>query len=390
MHGKRYLVAPSLLWQIAPGTTLTFRGEYSHDQRQPIAGLPYADGQVVPGLRYGVFLGEPGFATFTTEEFRGLLTLEHRWTDSSVTTVSAHGRYWTNEGAYVFIANDSFDPAARTVGRFVDVNRYDDHNYDVRVDQLFTWTLYQGRDAGGDGRDAGKAVAAPSASGTWGGFPTVKNQLLFTAEFERITNSDDRAYNALPALSVDNPRYTGFAPIDGPAFQLFDRGSAASYSFLALDRLSIGDVAYLSGGARVEQFYATQDAIYPPAQGTAAFRNDVDGPTVSPSAGLVVKPSRATALYFSYAESTNQYSNVFALTRDGSTIDPEHARAYEAGARWSCSAASCWRRRRSSRSPRTMSSPPTRRTRTSRSTPASSAAGASSSNSTASPSPADA
>ena len=128
-----------------------------------MTGLPYADGQVVPGLRYGVFLGEPDFDKFTTQEFRGLITLEHRWSENIVTTVSVHGRQATNDGAYVFIGgslNAPFDPAARTVGRFADVNSYDDRNYDVRIDQLFTWTLYHGRDvpAGRDGQDAGKTV----------------------------------------------------------------------------------------------------------------------------------------------------------------------------------------------------------------------------------------
>ncbi len=101
-----------------------------------------------------------------------------------------------------------------------------------------------------------------------------------------------------------------------------------------LDRLSIGDIAYLSGGVRVEQFDATfidTCALYldtPPR-----FRQDTRQLTANPSASLVVKPTHASSLYFSYAESTNSFTNLTAVTRDGTTVDPEHARAYELGAK---------------------------------------------------------
>ncbi len=342
VHSERYLVAPSLLWQPRPDTTLTFRGEYSHDYRLPLPGLPYYNGAVVPNLRYGAYLGEPDFATFTTNNYRGLLTLEHRWSENSVTTLSAHGRYATDDGGYVFIAatgaDPGFDPVTRRVGRYADAITYDDRNYDVRLDQLFTWTLHQGRDpaptpAGKDGDDAGKDRKAVAAGLTRGSFPTVKNQLLLTAEFERQTSSNDRTYNALASLSVDQPRYTGYAPIDGPGFRLFDDVSASSYSLLLLDRLSVGDTAYLSFGGRVEQFNATNITTYAANLGRPRFRQDTDQLTFNPSAGLVVKPTRATSLYASYAESTNSFTNLTAITRDGSTIDPEHARAYEVGAK---------------------------------------------------------
>lgn len=339
VHGERTFVAPSLLWQIAPDTTLTFRGEFSRDRRNPLAGLPYYDGAVVSNLRYGVFLGEPGFDLFHTDEYRGLLTLEHKWTENIITTVSVHGRYATNDGAYVFIANNTFDPVARTVGRYVDVNSYDDRNYNVRVDQVFNWTLYQGRDvapapARADGQDGGKDKTVASAdTHSGGGFPTVKNQLLLTPEYERQTVFSDRAYNALGSLSVDAPRYAGFVPIDGPAFRVFDHTAASSYSGLVLDRLSVGDTLYLSGGVRVEQFDATFIDTYAPYLGIPRFRQDTRQLTVNPSAGAVLKPTHATSLYFSYAESTNSFNNLTALTRDGSTVDPEHARAYEFGAK---------------------------------------------------------
>ncbi len=93
------------------------------------------------------------------------------------------------------------------------MENYDDRNYDVRIDQVFNWTIYHGRDAAPaparqDGKDGGKDMTTASADTRPGGFPTIKNQLLITPEFERQTGYNDRAYNELPALSAWTIRTT--------------------------------------------------------------------------------------------------------------------------------------------------------------------------------------
>jgi iron complex outermembrane recepter protein len=344
VFNQSYFVAPAILWVLSPSTTITFRGEYANDRGLNNPGLPYVDGHVLPGVPYNRYLGEPAVTDYQINTFRGLLTLEQRWTDDIITTLSVNGRKSHNDTRYVnlgsFDGSSGIDPVTGLVSReFVDADP-DSYNIDVRLDQVFNWTVYQGHQSPSTGSKDGKVQShgddpAPLFTD---GFPTVENQLLISAEYEREVDNTTSFYDMLPPLNAFNPHYTGndlLPVIDGFPLNLredFDI-SANSYSMLFIDRISIGHTIYLSGGARFEWFEANQKDDFPSGLLGPGTDNNTHQFTINPSAGIVIKPTRGSSLYFSYAESTNSFDNLGAITSSGATVDPERARAYEVGAK---------------------------------------------------------
>jgi iron complex outermembrane receptor protein len=332
VHGERYFFAPAFLWQVDDKSTLTLRTEYGRDNRSTDRGLPYFNGRVLAGVPYGRYLGEPSFTELTDKPFRGLITLDHRWSDWADTVVSVHGRYAESKGSYVgfqdsggFVSN----PASGLISRAVGVLDITDTGTTVRVDQTFSGTLY--RDAQPTSGDEGKNARD-------GAFPTVKNQLLLSFEYERQTNDSLQVFSALPPISAFNPVYTGYVPLPfipgfPPEIPQDGRVAAHSNSLLLLDRISIGDRAYLSFGGRSEWFNASQSVTYPPTNIFPPSNGSPHQFTFNPTVGLVIKPSQPLSLYLSYARSTNSFQNLTAQTRSGEIVAPEKSRAYEAGAK---------------------------------------------------------
>jgi iron complex outermembrane receptor protein len=332
VHGERYFFAPAFLWQVDDKSTLTLRTEYGRDDRSTDRGLPYFNGRVLAGVPYGRYLGEPSFTELTDKPFRGLITLDHRWSDWADTVVSVHGRYAESKGSYVgfqdsggFVSN----PATGLISRAVGVLDITDTGTTVRVDQTFSGTLY--RDAQPTSGDEGKNARD-------GAFPTVKNQLLLSFEYERQTNDSLQVFSALPPINAFNPVYTGYVPLPfipgfPPEIPQDGRVAAHSNSLLLLDRISIGDRAYLSFGGRSEWFNASQSVTYPPTNIFPPSNGSPHQFTFNPTVGLVIKPSQPLSLYLSYARSTNSFQNLTAQTRSGEIVAPEKSRAYEAGAK---------------------------------------------------------
>ncbi len=332
VHGERYFFAPAFLCQIDDKNTLTLRTEYGRDDRSTDRGLPYFNGRVLAGVPYDRYLGEPSFTEWTNKPFRGLITLDHRWSDWAETVISVHGRYAESNGAYVGLQNSGgfvSNPATGLISRAVGVLDITDTGTTVRVDQTFSGTLYRGAQPT-SGED-GKSVRN-------GAFPTVKNQLLLSFEYERQTNDSVQVFSALPPINAFNPVYTGYVPLPFiPGFppEIPQDGTVAAHSnsLLLLDRISIGDRAYLSVGGRSEWFKASQSVTYPPSNIFPPSNGSPDQFTFNPTAGLVIKPGQPLSLYLSYARSTNAFQNLLAHTQSGEVVAPEKSRAYEAGAK---------------------------------------------------------
>ncbi|HEU5078760.1 MAG TPA: TonB-dependent siderophore receptor [Opitutaceae bacterium] len=321
MHGERTFVALATKWQVDPATTLTVRGEYSHDDRSTNPGLPYLDGAVLPGVPRDQYLGEPGFTEFTHKTSRGIAQLEHRWSENAVTTVSVHGRHSTEVGNYFLLYNFAGplqDPVTKDIARAVSINDHLDENFTARIDQTLAANL--------------------SDSGRF----RIRNQLLLSGEFERQTQNHHRILGSQVSINPYDPVYVGYAPLPllpFPDFPLklneYSDVAANVYSVAAIDRLSIGDKIFLSAGGRMEWFRSNYSLNYPDP-GTP-FTNSVGKQRLSdfsPTAGVVVKPLQTLSLYFSYAESKNVFLNAFASpTATGAPLDPESSRQYELGAK---------------------------------------------------------
>ncbi len=334
VEGERAFLAPSLKWQIAESTSLTFRGEYSQDERSTSTGLPYVEGRVLPGVPYHRYFGEPDETVIQAESWRGLLQLDHKWNENHRTVASVHGVYTEADGLNLLLFNFAgplIDPVTGDVSRIAEGFDATGEYFTARLDHTWDWTIYEAPSRTVTDKD-GKTTTVAG-----GGFPTVKNQLLLSGEFERQRNNRTRVLSGQAPLNPYRPHYTGYAPQPlVPGFPVTfgdladDVGEATS--ILLMDRLSFGETVYLSFGGRYEWFSAESDFAF---TGTTAFGpptyNELDEETFNPFVGLVVKPARNVSLYGSYAESTSSFQNVGLRTVNGSSLDPERSRQYETG-----------------------------------------------------------
>lgn len=333
VEGERSFFAPAFRLQITPDTTLTFRGEYSNDHQSTSTGMPYADGRVIPGVPYSRYFGEPGVTEFQTDAIRGVLQLDHKWNESHRTVASVHGAKSDTDGKNFILFNFAGplqDPITGDIARSLEDVDFSNEYFTGRIDHTWDWTIYEGTELPAAGKDDKKAVALGRV------YPTVKNQLLISAEFEKQTTNGLRVLSGHAPLNPYRPHYTGYSPIPLiPGFPLTfeDKRStdAEALSLLLLDRLSVGDVFHLSFGGRIEWFDANSRFAYSDTTPFGSGNNDVNEQTFNPTFGVVVKPARNVSIYGSYAESTYSFKNITSVTVTGDVIDPERARQFEVG-----------------------------------------------------------
>jgi iron complex outermembrane receptor protein len=337
VEGERFFIAPAFKWQIGADTTLTFRGEYSNDDRSTSTGVPYANGQVIPGMPYNRYFGEPGVTEMETEAWRGLLTLEHRWNESHRTTASVHGARTEADGINFILFNFAGplqDPVTGDIARAAEDVDFTSENFTARLDHVWDTTFNDGGSSTITDKD-GKSVSVAGSR-----FPILKNQLLISAEFERQTTEGFRVLSSHSPLNPKHPNYTGFEPrplLPFPGFPLRfgdDRSTDAdALSVLLMDRFSIGETVFITLGGRYEWFNANSQFAYDPSSGFGSANNDVDEQTFNPFVGIVFKPARNISLYGSFAESTYSFKNIDSATVTGQPLDAERARQFEVGAK---------------------------------------------------------
>jgi iron complex outermembrane recepter protein len=319
VEGERFFVAPAVSGRLGEATTITFRGEFQNDDRSTTLALPIVDGRLPEGTPYDRYFGEPGFTEIVAETFRGLATLEHRWSEAHATTVSLHGVRVDAEGANFILFNFTGplrDPETGEISRAAEIVDFAGEYFTARLDHVWRAALHDGG----------------------GSIPSVENELLASFDFNRQEIEGDRALSGHSPLDPREPRYTGYAPRPLlPGFpdvffeDRFDRGEATS--ILLLDRVRIGERVIVSFGGRYEWFDAKSASTYSPPDLFPDSANDLDEETFNPSAGLLVKVLPSLSLYASYAESTFSFQNIAARTVDGDALDEERARAYEVGAK---------------------------------------------------------
>ena len=335
VESERWFVAPAFKLQIGPDTTLTFRGEFNHDDSSTTLAFPYANGEVVRGAPYNRYFGEPDFTNMHNETWRGLLTLDHRWNESHRTTASVHGVSSESDGGNFILFNFAGplqDPITGDIARAAEIVNNEDEYFTARLEHVWDWTIYESAapPTTSLSKDDKKVVTPISDDFA------VKNQLLVSAEFDRQTVDGGRTLSGHTPLNPFNPHYTGYSPLPlVPGFPLtFDETKsfeAEAISLLILDRLSFGDTVHVSFGGRYEWFDGSSTLNFPLTVPFPSSASSQIEETFNPSAGLVVKPARNVSLYASYAESTNSFKNSGLSTATGAPLDAERARQYEAG-----------------------------------------------------------
>ncbi|MGH9894415.1 MAG: TonB-dependent siderophore receptor, partial [bacterium] len=159
VEGERFFAAPSARWRIGSDTVLTLRGEYGNDdQSATLALLPVVDGRVLD-VPYDRYFGEPGFTEIEAESWRGLATLDHRWTEDHATTVSLHGvRSEADGGNFILFnfAGPLQDPVTGDIARGAEIVDFTGDYFTARIDHTWDWTIHDGASRRSADRKAGE------------------------------------------------------------------------------------------------------------------------------------------------------------------------------------------------------------------------------------------
>jgi iron complex outermembrane recepter protein len=292
---NNYLVAPSLTWQIRPGTKLTFEAEFTGSQQPNDRGLP-ALGTVVPNINGTLprnrFIGEPNDAFDQNNRYGVRLgyTFEHQfnpnWRLQNTLQISS-----------LQIPQNSIFPS------------------ELLADQR---TLTRGLFASDDQSEQNYTVD----TNIIGNFRTgkIEHKLLFGVDFYRnVYGSFDREFT-LPDIDIFNPVY-GRGGVTFVAEYPKNIFITDNLGFYLQDQVTLLRNLKLLLGGRVD--IANQRINF--VDGTTTSQQDT---AFSPRVGLVYQPIEPVSLYASYSRNFGQ--NI-GTAFDSGLFQPSRGTQYEVG-----------------------------------------------------------
>ncbi|MEJ0022197.1 MAG: TonB-dependent siderophore receptor [Alphaproteobacteria bacterium] len=345
---KRWGIAPSLTLGLEGPTQLTFLYAHQKDDNTPQYGVPYA----LNAFNNGSLGADPsdyfGYRNIDTQESTvDAITaiVEHRFNDSvSLRNLS---RY---EKATQYLV---VDPPQGTFCLATGINPYTGAACAARDTYIPSGPRGNVRDTTNDILVNQTDVTAHFETGvlrhTFVGGVSFSKETYELKGASVLRNALGQTFT-LPTTSISNPNslYTGqqiFTPTSSTDSEV---RNSAIYAF---DRAEIGKYWEINGGVRFErnEGRALTTAIaynattgVPTTTVNPLASNDDD--LFSYRAGLVFKPIENASLYFAYGNSVtpsqstvNGGCTVVATATAGSNcnLDPEEARSYEFGGKWS-------------------------------------------------------
>ena len=291
VESRRELFAPSLTWRLDRTTTVTFFGEYASVRQTPDVGLPRQGNQVLPGLPFSRFLGEPSTDRDEADVREGRLLVEKEAGDWFFKTALRKG---TIENASFFTRGAALQADGRTLNRTIIDSGFKSEDQMLQFEALGRLRLWGLDHRVTLGADAGR----------------------------RDTTS---LFNSAPANTIDifDPVYGRTGPT-GTFFrfsQLLKQDLAGAF---AHDTISLGERWKLALGLRFDRFKQAPSAGNPGTSPTRVYSR------ASPRAGLVYQPQPYLSWYVSYDKSF-QVPNGFPLQFGGAPLEPQRATLQEAG-----------------------------------------------------------
>jgi iron complex outermembrane receptor protein len=292
---RGYLIAPSLTWQISPGTRLTVESEYSAAKSPNDRGLPAA-GTVLPNVNGRLprsrFIGEPDDDLDKNERnnFRIGYILDHQF----------NADWQFRNTARISLLNSPQNSLFPT---------------ELLDDQR---TLERGLFSTSDQSQDNFAIDTNIV----GRFKTggVAHQLLFGVDFNRDVYSASSQEFALDPIDIFNPVY-GQSRRRLVADFPEDTFTTDNVGVYLQDQIEILPQLKLLAGGRLD--WGRQEAEF--GDGTSSSQDDV---AFSPRLGVVYQPSDQLSIYASYSRSFLQ--NV-GTAFDDRTFEPERGTQYEVG-----------------------------------------------------------
>lgn len=303
-QGRFFGVAPSITVALGASTNLYAQYSYADDKRVTDRGLPSlsdGDDDTVDGPLTGydrTFFGDPDFNDATSQTHIARLRLEHAFTDTLTANVT---------------------------GQFADYDKY------------YANVLPRGTDGttvslAGYASDTQRQNWIGQANLVWdASLGAVDNTLLLGLEFG---DQDTVSARYGVDFATDPSAIALDRVIDVPAASLGDITRASdsqlsTFSAYVQDQIDFG-IVQLIGGLRYDRFDLTS------TDRQSLTTNTRVDETVSPRAGIVIKPQDALSLYASYSTSfLPQSGDQFTSLSDGDAVlDPEKFENFEVGVKY--------------------------------------------------------
>ena len=303
---ERFFVAPTLAWQIADNTDLSFGLEYTHETRPVDSGTAIIDGEPadIPRERILNNPSDKGEREFINTGY----TFEHRF-----------NKNWKIANAFRYISNnyDSnddtlavpflIDENTGTVTRtFVEEDRAED-----------SFTLYTN-------------VKGNVATGK------IKHNLLFGIDLNHSQTDLSTRFDPFPlndsnpnltAIDIFDPDYDAFPSPDPEAIDFFNNDEVTNnrLGIYFQDKIDLLDNLILLAGLRYDTFDQTTTNNLDDSE--VSQNSDA----VTPRIGIVYQPIKAISLYSSYSQSFNPTPFLYNRSADGSLLEPESGEGFEVG-----------------------------------------------------------
>jgi iron complex outermembrane recepter protein len=299
------LVAPSLTWRVADGTSLTMLLEYLESEYTFERGLT-ADPEMF-ALPIGRFLDEPGQNYAKLESKRGVLMLDH-----------ALNSQWQLRAAASYLEPEATKLAFYPFSGLLDDRRTFERSYDYDETYSKDWAL-QAEAVGKFGQGSLRHALLIGAERSYYIYD------YWFGPFDLISTIDILE----PVYGQVTPPPELFVPTWGSRY-----GSRTDALYIQ-DQMDLGEHWKVLAGVRYDRselFY--EDTI----SGAENFPRQTQK-RASPRVGVVFKPRESTALYASY--STSFKPQIFSARPDGEVPKPEIGKQLEIGVKqeWSTVAA---------------------------------------------------
>ncbi|MBR8827413.1 MAG: TonB-dependent siderophore receptor [Gomphosphaeria aponina SAG 52.96 = DSM 107014] len=293
VDGERWVVSPTLTWDIGPKTSINFYGQYTYNNETIDEGLP-ASGDRIVNVPRDRFLGED-FAEFEQDQFNLGYTFNHQFNENlEVRHALQYLQYEPVRYAPLF---DFFDEETGELSRL-------EYAAGGTYKRFFTNAEVIGKFNTG----------------------SVKHQVLFGVEYRNYSEDPSFQFsNLYTSINVFDPIYTGIPFAIAPEF--FRDDNIDRIGVYIQDQIDLLPNLKLLAGIRYDyasQFRTTRNLGEPREE----FEQTDDD--FSPRVGIVYQPIPVLAIYGSY---TTSFNPAFAASRnpDDSTFDPETGEQFEVG-----------------------------------------------------------
>lgn len=291
VQSHRYFISPVVTWDAGSNTSLTFEGEYVHNNQTFDPGIPIIGQRAAP-VPITRFLGE-SFNVYNVREVRAGFLVKHRFSDD----LHLESQFRVDQS--------SWHGVQMAFGGLLADNQ----------------TLTRINQAGG----------ATQGSYYWrndliGSFATgaVKHKTLTGLEVGRNYYSTTLGAGVYPSINIYNPIYGQAAFVDPRKTVFVDTFSNSIGAYLQ-DQIDLSDTLHLLLGARGDYVYQHS------GQGVNAPKRDTKAENFgfSPRVGLTYQPIQPLAVY---ANVTRSFNPTFTATGAANNLFiPETATQYEAG-----------------------------------------------------------